>query len=144
VLISFSSAKTGEPASQSRGASPIALSAHAVCACLPPPPANPACYASKTFFSCPPFFPIAQPKEVDEIRIEAITLRHNGLKLGMSLLLHCDGVWSDCTYVLFTTIALVSHITWRSTNWPGRVHSEGLARCWRFVLAAEAGRSLRH
>lgn len=67
VLISFSSAKTGEPASQSRGASPIALSAHT-------------------------------PKEVDEIRIEAITLRHNGFKLGMSLLLHCDGVWSDCTF----------------------------------------------
>jgi hypothetical protein len=57
----------------------------------------------------PTFFPIAQqPKEVDEIKIEAITLRHNGLKLGMSLHLHCDGVWSDCTYVLFTTIALVS------------------------------------
>jgi hypothetical protein len=46
----------------------------------------------------PTFLPIAQqPKEVDEIKIEAITLRHNGLKLGMSLHLHCDGVWSDCT-----------------------------------------------
>src|SRR5690606_17277174 len=70
VLISFSSAKAGEPTSQSRGASPIALSARAVCACLshPTPRATPT-----NDLLMPTFLPIAQqPKEVDEIKIEAI------------------------------------------------------------------------
>jgi hypothetical protein len=95
----------------------------------------------------PTFLPVAhQPKEVDEIKIEAITLRHNGLKLGMSLHLHCDGVWSDCTYVLFTTmeLSLISKFIWGgapTTNW--RVHS-GFRRCWPFVLAAEDGGSLHY